>query len=199
MSGEPTAVLPGVGAGDGSRDNPSTKTQRPVTPEGNFSFVSGPGGLEEKSPPVVFFPTEIGEGGSGGKGGGGVAPRMLFKLPVKRPLPLPTSSSTPPAPDAPDYLLLGLRAAGLEHGRGSFGVLDVKRDDRDVEDEDDSDDEDFEEDDFGDMEDIADIGLDEEEEESDEDNQLNDDDDSDMDVVEKSIQKKSQDLQKKFG
>ena len=49
------------------------------------------------------------------------------------------------------------------------------------------------------MEDIADIGLDEEEEESDEDNQLNDDDDSDMDVVEKSIQKKSQDLQKKFG
>ena len=155
MSGEPTAVLPGVGAGDGSRDNPSTKTQRPVTPEGNFSFVSGPGGLEEKSPPVVFFPTEIGEGGSGGKGGGGVAPRMLFKLPVKRPLPLPTSSSTPPAPDAPDYLLLGLRAAGLEHGRGSFGVLDVKRDDRDVEDEDDSDD-DVDDDVDGDVDDDVD-------------------------------------------
>jgi hypothetical protein len=102
MSGEPTAVLPGVGAGDGSRDNHSTKTQRPVTPEGNFSFVSGPGGLEEKSPPAEFFPSEIGEGGSGGEGGGGVAPRKLFKPPVKRPLPLPTTSFAPPAPDAPD-------------------------------------------------------------------------------------------------
>jgi len=39
------------------------------------------------------------------------------------------------------------------------------------------------------MEDIQDIGLDEEEDESDDDDQL--DDDSDLDVIQKNIQKKS--------
>ena len=42
------------------------------------------------------------------------------------------------------------------------------------------------------MEDIQDIGLDEEEDESDDDDKLDDDDDdSDLDVVQKNIQKKS--------
>jgi len=42
------------------------------------------------------------------------------------------------------------------------------------------------------MEDIQDIGLDEEEDESDDDDQLDDEnDDSDLDVIQKNIQKKS--------
>jgi hypothetical protein len=127
MMGEPTAALPGVGAGDGSSGTPSLKSQRAVTPDRDYSSVPGPGDLEEKSPgPAVFR--------SGFDGGGGVvyiSPRKPAKLLVKRPLPsFFVRASTPPAPDAPDapdFLQAAWRAAGREHGRGPFGVLNIKR------------------------------------------------------------------------